>query len=513
MSAEANYLGRPRTRGRRLVGGVSIAIATLFLLTNLPSALATPQSAHAGTGNSVHLPSWWAKQQALASAQTRPSAISNNTTVGPNIDVSLEPGPQSETTIAIDPKDPTKIVAGSNEIVRNPMRGYYTSDGGATWGAVDLPLPPPLTKTGVDFGSDPGVAWDLRGEVYYSYIVVFFTHNFTAVSGSEMAVAHSMDAGHTWTATYFALQSHANPFDDKPMIAVDTNPGSPFKNTVYVAWDLTGTDHEDGDAILVSHSTDHGLTFSSPVAASPAAGEKAKGVIGADPFVSGDGVLYVAYNNFVDSRIQLTWSSDGGHSFGSVQTIATDQIGFDIAVPSQNSRHALLYPACGASPRDPDHPDGHGYLYCSWIDGNLTKGVDVLFARSVDGGATWSSPLRVNDDPVTAVNDHFNQWLAVDPTTGRIHLSWYDTRLDSTRHSTNVFWAQSTNHGLTFQPNVRITTAPTNERTLGADHGNQYGDYEGIAAFGGVVHPIWTDRRTTVSFLGEEVFTATIDAD
>jgi len=28
-----------------------------------------------------------------------------------------------------------------------------------------------------------------------------------------------------------------------------------------------------------------------------------------------------------------------------------------------------------------------------------------------------------------------------------------------------------------------------------ADAGNQYGDYEGIVAFGGVVHPIWTDGR------------------
>ena len=42
--------------------------------------------------------------------------------------------------------------------------------------------------------------------------------------------------------------------------------------------------------------------------------------------------------------------------------------------------------------------------------------------------------------------------------------------------------------------------------------GNQYGDYEGIAALGGVVRPVWTDRRAGVIALGlrEEVFVASI---
>ena len=43
------------------------------------------------------------------------------------------------------------------------MRGYFSSDGGATWSGVDLPLPPAIGTNGYDFGSDPGVAWDLHG--------------------------------------------------------------------------------------------------------------------------------------------------------------------------------------------------------------------------------------------------------------------------------------------------------------------------------------------------------------
>jgi hypothetical protein len=519
-----NRLGRHSVatfRGSWTRAGLTTAAVGFVLIVLLapgPSVAATSRL-HLSPSSAAPLPSWWGKFEYLRSgggssfgASVAPAA-SNNTTVGANIDVSREPGPQSETSIAIDPTNAKLLVAGSNEINRNPMRAYYSSDSGKTWGAVDLPLPPPIAGSAVDFGSDPGVAWDLRGEVYYSYIVVYFSAGFAAVTGSEMAVARSLDHGHTWNATYFALQSAANPFDDKPMIAVDTHANSSFANRVYVAWDLTGTDHSDGDAILVSHSGNHGVNFTAPVAASPSTGETRKGVIGADPVVSADGNLYVAWNDFQKWTLEVSGSTDGGVTFGSVHTIAKDRIGFDISIPAQNSRHALLYPACGASPNDSDTPAAPDRLYCSWIDGNFSAGVNLYFARSSDGGATWSAPLRVTDDNPVAVHDHFNQWLAVDPVTGRIHVSWYDTRLDPTRHSTNVFWAQSTDNGTTFLKNMRVTTAPTNERTKGADFGNQYGDYEGIAAYGGVVYPVWTDRRVTVSFLGEEVFTAAIDAD
>jgi hypothetical protein len=82
--------------------------------------------------------------------------------------MSNEVTPQSETSITVNPNNPSMLVGGSNEIVRLPMRGYFSSNGGKTWGAVDLPLPPPATTNGTDFGSDPGVAFDTQGNVYYS---------------------------------------------------------------------------------------------------------------------------------------------------------------------------------------------------------------------------------------------------------------------------------------------------------------------------------------------------------
>ena len=130
-------------------------------------------------------------------------------------------------------------------------------------------------------------------------------------------------------------------------------------------------------------------------------------------------------------------------------------------------------------------------------------------SRSTDDGKTWSSPLRVND---VKAGDQYYEWLAVDPVTGNVDMSWYDTRLDPSRQSVNVFFAFSNNGSVTFSPNVRVTTAPSNEESgTNIDVGNQYGDYEGLDAYGRVAHPVWTDHRASLApRLWEEIFTASV---
>src|SRR2546422_10212228 len=76
--------------------------------------------------------------------------------VGANVDVSNECGPQSETFITVNPARPKILAGGSNEIFRLPMRGYFSSDGGASWGGADLPLPPAIGGPHrFGFGSGP----------------------------------------------------------------------------------------------------------------------------------------------------------------------------------------------------------------------------------------------------------------------------------------------------------------------------------------------------------------------
>src|SRR4029077_4299765 len=206
------------------------ALAAAALIANMAftAGWALPASAGTSAASSAYSePTWWQKFLTVSASGFQPAPSPGKTgsvKVGSNIDVSNEPTPQSETSIAITPSSHSQIVGGSNEIVRLPMRGYFSSDGGSTWGAVDLPLPPALNGSATDFGSDPSVAWDTRGNVYYAYIVVFFNQNFHAVTGTEVAVARSSDAGHTWTSTFFNFNSGTGRFNDKPYIAVDTNP-------------------------------------------------------------------------------------------------------------------------------------------------------------------------------------------------------------------------------------------------------------------------------------------------
>jgi len=482
-----------------LAGGVWLAVAP----------------ARASSTSPYSQPRWWSKYQVVSANGFTPRAAPGATqsvTVGANVDMSNEPGPQSETSITINPSNPLNIVGGSNEIDRLPMRGYFSSDGGKTFGGVDLPLPPASTTNGTDFGSDPGVAFDTRGNVYYSYIVVFFNRFFDSVQGSEMAVAKSTDGGQTWPqVTFFNFTSGNGKFNDKPMIAVDTNPNSPFRDSVYVAWDNASPNQgksSSNDALLFARSTDGGQTFSAPIALNALTGGP-HAVIGADPFVGPNGEVYVAWHDVQGNRMMVNSSLDGGATFGQERAIAPTQSAFDIGIPAENVRRALVYPACDADRSAGAH---RGALYCSWTDSTAANGSDVFVARSTDGAQTWGAPARVNDDPTGVANDQFNQWLAVDPTNGSVNVSWSDTRQDPTHASTNEEYTRSTDGGQSYIANVQVSTAPTNETCCGAQLHDQYGDYEGIAAYGGVARPVWTDRRDSVAALGEEVFTAAITA-
>jgi hypothetical protein len=463
---------------------------------------ATP--ALAGNLKSFEGASWYAKFLAV-SDPSAPLCTGNSGSVqqlsfGSNVDASHECGSQSETSIAVNPTTignpaTTNVIAGSNEIQRLPMRAMFSADGGATFTGVDLPLPPPRTQNGFDFGSDPGVAFDSAGNAFYSYIIVFFSTG-GSINGTEMAVAHSTDHGADWAATYFNPQTGNAQFNDKPMITVDTGSGpGHHHDRVYVAWDnATGHSSSDknGNNVILSYSDDGGASFSAPVSVSgPFTGKT--GGIGADPYVAANGTLHVAWQDYAHMVIADASSANGGASFGPPHVISIVG-GFEFDPAAQASRGALVYPACGA--------DQSG-LYCSYMD-DTPSGTKVFVAKSSDG-VSWTSTA------MPAGGDEFNQWLAVDPGNGSINVAYYDTHTKD-NPSTVYTLARSTNAGASYTASP-IANASTDESGgVGVDLGNQYGDYEGIAALGGIVRPVWTDRREDVINLGlrEEVFTAAL---
>jgi len=473
--------------------------------------------------NSAHNPTWWAKYQYLSQNTASPGGgPGSSLTVGSNVDVSDECGPQSETYITLNPVSFKSLAAGSNEIFRDPMRGYFSTDGGFAWGAVDLPLPPPLQGTNdTRFGSDPSLVFDSRGNLFYSYIVVYFGAG-NGVDGSQMAVARSSNGGMSYPQlTLFGFQSGSNHFNDKPMIAADTNPASPFRDRIYVAWDASSGGNATNGGIHLARSSDSGSTFSLTRVDNPSGPGQG---IGAVPFVGPNGEVYVAWNDYKNNLIAFNRSFDGGVTWDVQHTVSQKTAAFDVGIPAELFRRALVYPACDSDRSTGPH---HGRLACSWMDLTPAGVTDIFISLSDDRGLTWTVPHPVTDQLPQPV-DRFNHWLAVDPVTGDVNVSFYDTRNDTTglRYMTDTFFTQSVDGGVMFRsPNVRVSSVSSNEHDCNGvfpcsaiDYGNQQGDYEGLASRGGVSHPIWTDSRRQLetssgcrtNLLMEEVFTAIV---
>jgi hypothetical protein len=490
--------------------GMITALALVCSITTVPAFSQT---------NSQNNPTWWDKYQYVKNnAPLGDTGATTSLNFGSNIDVSNECGPQSETYITLNSANARQLAAGSNEIFRLPMRGYYSSKGGATWGGVDLPLPPAQGANSIDFGSDPTLAFDTRGNLFYGYIVVFFG-NGAGVNGTEMAVARSTDGGKTYPAvTYFSYDGGSNHFNDKPMITTDTNATSHFRDNVYIAWDAA-TGGSTSGGVRVATSRDHGATFTVTRADDPQGQGHA---IGASPAVGPNGTLYVAWNDYAANTIAFNRSTDGGQTWGTQSVISTKTLPFDIAIPAESFRGALVYPTL-----DVDRSPGprSGRLYCSWMDRNDSGMTDIFMSYSDDKGKTWTHAAPVTDN--LARVDRFNHWMSVDPTSGDVYVSYYDTRNDWTgmRFATDVYLSQSKDGGATWLPNVRVTTTGSNEHDCnglfpcnGINYGNQQGDYEGLVAFGGYAYPVWTDSRRQLDAISgcsrslamEEVFSANV---
>jgi hypothetical protein len=304
------------------------------------------------------------------------------------------------------------------------------------------------------------------------------------------------------------------------MMTADTNTSSPFRDNVYIAWDAAAGGSISG-GIRVATSTDHGASFTVTRADNPSG--QGRG-IGASPAVGTNGELYVAWNDYLANTIAFNRSSDAGKTWGQQNIVATKSLAFDFAVPAESFRSALVYPVL-----DTDRSSGphRGRLYCSWMDKTAAGTADIYLSYSDDKGAHWS-PRTTVADQLSILVDRFNHWMSVDPVTGNVNISFYDTRNDTTgsRYMTDVYLTKSTDGGATFSsPNSRVTNASSNEHDCGGtfpctgiNYGNQQGDYEGLVSFNGCSYPIWTDSRRQLDPISgcrtnlamEEVFTAKV---
>jgi hypothetical protein len=78
---------------------------------------------------------------------------------------------------------------------------------------------------------------------------------------------------------------------------------------------------------------------------------------------------------------------------------------------------------------------------------------EVYLTKSTDWGATWSTPIRMNE--VTTGVQRMAE-LHVDGND-RVHVAWIDAR----NSAWDIYYTYSDDYGVTFHPNIRVTTEST----------------------------------------------------
>jgi hypothetical protein len=155
--------------------------------------------------------------------------------------------------------------------------------------------------------------------------------------------------------------------------------------------------------------------------------------------------------------------------------------------------------------------DRHGSgnkLYLAYTDTSTANAADQntdVYIRSATSPYTgFSSALKVNGD--TSSTSQFFAGLAINQTSGRVALSWYDCRNDTSglnkltqfygAVSSNGFAVQAQNFQLTVgqsdgSANTSLDCGPQGLDACCAGSGLNYGDYTGLAFHAGLIVPVW----------------------
>jgi hypothetical protein len=383
-----------------------------------------------------------------------------------------EPGYFTEPGIAVNLANPQQVVG----VFQDNVHAAYSVDAGRNWTAENI------EDKNFRVSGDVSVTFDNQGHAFVCYIAFdkLGTSNYWAHGATRngIFIKRSLDGGKTWESDHVAVAEQRSepgiPFEDKPYIVADNNPKSKYAGNLYIGW----TRWRIADSqIVLSRSTDDGKTWSAPIEIDAHPGlprddnGAAEGFSGA---VGPDGTLYAIWSQ--DDDIMFTSSRDGGKSFSHARSaIHAAPIMFAV----QTLERANGFPQIAIDPTSKR-------LYVTWSD-YRNGDLDVFISSSDNGGKRWSEPVRVNNDPVHDGVEQFFQWLAVDPTDGSVDVLFYDRRRDPQNRKQIVAVARSTDGGRSFN-NYAWT-----EEAFEAS-GVFFGDYTGLAAYGGRVYGIWTEK-------------------
>jgi hypothetical protein len=410
------------------------------------------------------------------------------TAAGPplNFNVTAMPGNEAEDAIAVNPTNPSNVVAMSTlpDVVAGLAVGV-SFDGGQTWarrviGSAGDPLG--------EICCDQQLAWDRFGNLWMTYLVN---------TNGHVLVALSTNRGISFTKVADVVTN-----GDQPSIAVG-------ENSVWISYTFF-----PGTQIQAFGAPVTGLgQFGSFTAPESVPSPHGNGDYG-DTAVGPAGQVMVTYQNATNGQggtnIYTAVDSDGlgpaGLSPGSLAAnsrVAHSHIGGFDYIPAQPDR-SIDAEANLAWDRSGGSHTRRVYLVWTQETPNESDNTDIMLQHSDDDGATWSPAVHLNDDRTS--NSQYDPAIALDQSSGDVAVSWYDTRsdlgsggsgdTDGIPNDDFQIWATySTNGGTSWAPNFRVSQGTSN--AIDAKSFFDVGDYADAAFVAGSFWPAWSDNSNS----------------
>ena len=358
----------------------------------------------------------------------------------------------NEPSISVDPTDGNKMVVAWRQFnsINSDFRqaGWgYTTDAGVHWTF------PGVLQNNV-FRSDPVTKSDEIGNFFYLSLQSDQNTSFFCDD-----VWRSTDGGQTFVEQSPDRAGHGG---DKEWFTIDTTGGTGH-GFLYQFWTSFFACNFDGTAF--NRSTDSGVTWQSPI--SP-------------PNFTDTGTLDVDANGnlFVGgggSPFRCLRSSNAQNPNVTPPTFDQNVIvnlGGDLIQGGING-----IGLCGQTFLTVDRSGGptnnNIYMLASVLPTGQST-TEVMFARSTNGGLTFSPPVRINDDANHQTKWHWFGTLSVAPN-GRIDVVWYDTRNAGNNIDSQLFYSWSTDGGVTWAANVPVSNSFNPQ--AGFPQNQKIGDY------------------------------------
>jgi hypothetical protein len=337
----------------------------------------------------------------------------------------------NECAITVDPTNTSRMAIGWRQFddVTSNFRqaGYgYTTDGGLTWTF------PGVLQPGF-FRSDPVTGSDETGTFYYLSLrsswpnQTFFCDDMW----------RSTDGGALWTLISGKQGAIGG---DKQWFTIDKTcgPGHHFQYQAFDQANCAGG--------LFNRSPDAGVTWETPI---NIPNEPIFGTLDVDS----NGNLYVGGEGF-DFRCARSSNAQFGNQTpifdqNTPVDMGGDLVGGGINPGGLDGQAFLALDHSGTATND--------YIYMlASVQPPGRSTTDVMFARSTDGGATFSAPVQVNDDNNPS-KWHWFGTFSVAPD-GRLDAVWYDNR-NANNFDSQLFYSYSTDAGVTWSPNVPVSAS------------------------------------------------------